>query len=62
MQDRYPGDLGDFLKFGLLRWLTPEAAPGPGLTVLGPPWMNGGYLHPVSLIEQGCWLTMANGV
>jgi hypothetical protein len=23
VQDRYAGDLGDFLKFGLLRWLAP---------------------------------------
>ena len=27
MQDRYAGDLGDFLKFGLLRWLAPPGRP-----------------------------------
>ena len=27
MQDRYAGDLGDYLKFGLLRWLAPPGAP-----------------------------------
>jgi hypothetical protein len=25
VQDRYAGDLGDYLKFGLLRWLAPPA-------------------------------------
>ena len=27
MQDRYAGDLGDFLTFGLLRWLVPSSGP-----------------------------------
>jgi hypothetical protein len=27
VQDRYAGDLGDYLKFGLLRWLVPPGAP-----------------------------------
>jgi len=27
MQDRYAGDLGDYLKFGLLRWLAPLGVP-----------------------------------
>ena len=27
MQDRYAGDLGDYLKFGLLRWLAPPGVP-----------------------------------
>lgn len=27
VQDRYAGDLGDFLKFGLLRWLAPPGVP-----------------------------------
>jgi hypothetical protein len=27
VQDRYAGDLGDFLKFGLLRWLAPPGRP-----------------------------------
>ena len=27
MQDRYAGDLGDYLKFGLLRWLVPPDSP-----------------------------------
>jgi len=27
VQDRYAGDLGDYLKFGLLRWLAPPGAP-----------------------------------
>ena len=26
MQDRYAGDLGDYLKFGLLRWLAPPGS------------------------------------
>jgi hypothetical protein len=34
MQDRYAGDLGDFLKFGLLRWLTPPHSPRPRLGVI----------------------------
>ncbi len=29
VQDRYAGDLGDFLKFGLLRRLVPPGMPGP---------------------------------
>src|SRR5262249_25899679 len=39
MQDRYAGDLGDFLKFGLLRWLAPPDSPWPRLGVIwyGPP-------------------------
>lgn len=28
MQDRYAGDLGDYLKFGLLRWLAPPGSSG----------------------------------
>jgi hypothetical protein len=27
VQDRYAGDLGDYLKFGLLRWLAPPEVP-----------------------------------
>jgi hypothetical protein len=27
VQDRYAGDLGDYLKFGLLRWLAPPGSP-----------------------------------
>jgi hypothetical protein len=27
VQDRYTGDLGDYLKFGLLRWLAPPGVP-----------------------------------
>jgi hypothetical protein len=27
VQDRYAGDLGDYLKFGLLRWLAPPGVP-----------------------------------
>ncbi len=27
MQDRYAGDLGDYLKFGFLRWLVPPGSP-----------------------------------
>jgi hypothetical protein len=27
VQDRYAGDLGDHLKFGLLRWLVPQGSP-----------------------------------
>jgi len=27
MQDRHAGDLGEFLKFGLLRWLAPPDSP-----------------------------------
>jgi len=27
VQDRYAGDLGDYLKFGLLRWLVPLDSP-----------------------------------
>lgn len=27
VQDRYAGDLGDYLKFGLLRWLVPADSP-----------------------------------
>jgi hypothetical protein len=34
MQDRYAGDLGDFLKFGLLRWLAPPDSPWPRLGVI----------------------------
>ena len=34
MQDRYAGDLGDFLKFGLLRWLVPPESPWPRLGVI----------------------------
>jgi len=26
VQDRYAGDLGDYLKFGLLRWLAPPGS------------------------------------
>ena len=29
MQDRYAGELGEFLKFGLLRWLAPPDSPWP---------------------------------
>jgi hypothetical protein len=29
VQDRYAGDLGDFLKFGLLRWLVPPVTAAP---------------------------------
>ena len=36
MQDRYAGDLGDFLKFGLLRWLAPPG--GPASPQLGVVW------------------------
>jgi hypothetical protein len=28
VQDRYAGDLGDYLKFGLLRWLAPPGSSG----------------------------------
>jgi hypothetical protein len=34
MQDRYAGDLGEFLKFGLLRWLAPPDSPRPRLGVI----------------------------
>ncbi len=34
MQDRYAGDLGDYLKFGLLRWLAPPTAAFPRLGVI----------------------------
>ena len=34
MQDRYAGDLGDFLKFGLLRRLAPPDSPWPRLGVI----------------------------
>jgi len=34
MQDRYAGDLGDFLKFGLLRWPAPPESPWPRLGVI----------------------------
>jgi hypothetical protein len=34
MQYRYAGDLGDFLKFGLLRWLAPPDSPWPRLGVI----------------------------
>ena len=34
MQDRYAGDLGDFLKFGLLRWLAPPDRLWPRLGVI----------------------------
>jgi len=34
MQDRYAGDLGDFLKFGLLRWLAPPDRLRPRLGVI----------------------------
>jgi len=27
MQDRHAGDLGEFLKFGLLLWLAPPDSP-----------------------------------
>jgi hypothetical protein len=27
VQDRYASDLGDYLKFGLLRWLAPPGSP-----------------------------------
>lgn len=33
MQDRYAGDVGDFLTFGLLRWVIPASGePAPGAT------------------------------
>jgi hypothetical protein len=34
VQDRYAGDLGDFLKFGLLRWLVTGGAESPRLGVV----------------------------
>lgn len=34
MQDRYAGDLGDYLTFGLLRWLVPGSAAFPRLGVV----------------------------
>ena len=34
MQDRYAGDLGDYLKLGLLRWLAPPTAAFPRLGVI----------------------------
>jgi hypothetical protein len=35
VQDRYAGDLGDYLKFGLLRWLAPpESSGSPRLGVV----------------------------
>ena len=34
MQDRYAGDLGDFLKFGLLGRLAPPDSPWPRLGVI----------------------------
>jgi hypothetical protein len=34
MQDRHAGDLGEFLKFGLLRWLAPPDSPWPRLGVI----------------------------
>ena len=37
MQDRYVGDVGDFGKYGLLRWLFGENLPGPALR-LGALW------------------------
>ena len=37
MQDRYAGDLGDYLKFGLLRWLTGSSSDEPSLR-LGAVW------------------------
>ena len=37
VQDRYAGDLGDYLKFGLLRWLAPPGVPtSPRLGVVWP--------------------------
>jgi hypothetical protein len=36
VQDRYAGDLGDYLKFGLLRWLAPLGSPTSPL--LGVVW------------------------
>ncbi len=44
MQDRYAGDVGDFLKLGLLRWL---AAPSPFLQQhrLGMVWFRGADEH-----------------
>jgi hypothetical protein len=41
MQDRYAGDLGDFLKLGLLRWLVAPSFETPPLR-LGVVW----YLAP----------------
>jgi hypothetical protein len=41
MQDRYAGDLGDFLKLGLLRWLVAPSFEAPPLR-LGVVW----YLAP----------------
>ena len=41
MQDRYAGDLGDYLKYGLLRWLCAADASNPALR-LGVVW----YLVP----------------
>lgn len=41
MQDRYAGDLGDYLKYGLLRWLCAAGASHPALR-LGVIW----YLVP----------------
>lgn len=37
MQDRYAGDLGDFLKFGLMRHVAAEGTAGPALQ-LGQVW------------------------
>jgi hypothetical protein len=56
VQDRYAGDLGDYLKFGLLRWLAPPGS--PLFPRLGVVWyrtadeahnadgMHVAYLHP----------------
>ena len=41
MQDRYAGDIGDFLKYGFLRWLTAAVGEQPPLS-LGVVW----YLTP----------------
>jgi len=42
VQDRYAGDLGDFLKFGLLRWLAPPGRPASPR--LGAAAAHAGYL------------------
>jgi hypothetical protein len=33
VQDRYAGDLGDYLMFGLLRWMAPDSSAFPRLGV-----------------------------
>ena len=63
MQDRYSGDVGDFLKLGLLRWLTAADDEHPGLS-LGMLWYltadeshnddgkHTGYLDPTTRLGR----------